>query len=234
MDSGQSSNINESLVTLDDLAPNILGAVIGSENQEDAASNLVSHSSREQRPRSTQAAPVQCIYIDNDTYYGIDREISKADTPKTCLRSMKTIALSAESFIKGFQESSKLASIGVSTIPVFALVDVSFWILRDFGTALMQRERKEQSAAGTCNEMIERHGAKHKRSLKTLGLAIDHYMRRHGLWSHGPNSDLSHSESSALITLLLYSKVDDRFDMITLSCPNKNEKTPASQGAKRR
>lgn len=234
IDSGQTNNINERLVALDDLAPNILGAVMSGESQEDVALNLTSHITREQRGRSTQAASVKCIYIDNDTYYGVERESSKTDTPKTHLRSMKTIALSAESFIKGLQDSSRLGSTGVPSIPVFALADVSFWILRDFGTALMRRERKEQSATGACNEIIERHGAKHKRSLKTLGVAIDNYMRRCGLWSHGPGSDQSHSESSTLVSLLLYSKVDDRFDMITLSCCNKNERTSGTQGTKRR
>ena len=234
IDSGQANNINERLVALDDLAPSILSAVMNGDNQEDAALSHTPNNSREQRTRSTQAASVKCIYIDNDTYYGVERDISKTDTPKTCLRSMKTIALSAESFIKGIQDTSRLASMGVPTIPVFALIDVSFWILRDFGTALMRRERKEQSTVGACNEMIERHGAKHKRSLKTLGLAIDNYMRRYGLWGQGPGSDQSHSESSTLFTILLYTKVDDRFDMVTLSCSNKNEKALSTQGTKRR
>jgi hypothetical protein len=144
----------------------------------------------------------------------------------------------------GSAASSAAASGGASSTPVFAVADASFFVLRDFGTSLMRREFSERSAIGAANETIERY-PKHKRVIRTLGNAIDSHMRRQGYWSsttsstsHGlsaqmlssssltpghpsqPSHHHSHhgsSLSSSLVSLLLYSKVDDRFDVVTLS-----------------
>jgi hypothetical protein len=139
---------------------------------------------------------------------------------------MKSVKLSAESYLSSLQDPSSQAAIGLEGVPVFAVADLSFFVLRDFGTALMRRERKEHSASGACAEMIEKY-PKHRRVLKTLSVAIDNYMRQHNIWSGG-NSGNDESErnqtgghrsaSSSLITVLFYSKIDDRFDMITLNC----------------
>jgi hypothetical protein len=167
---------------------------------------------------------INCIYIDSDSYYGMEREISKSETPhwKSYLKSIKKVELSAESFVETLRESEKLGSV-----PVFAVSDASFWALRDFGTALMRRER-EQSATNAYVETAEKW-PKYKRSLKTLSTAVDAFMRRQGIWTSGSGGSKHHGQqqqqpssrsdvaSSQLLTLLFYSKLDDRFDVITMS-----------------
>jgi hypothetical protein len=97
----------------------------------------------------------------------------------------------------------------------------------------MQRSRRDESALGACLEITERY-PKYKRALKTLATAIDNYMRRNGFWNQSRDrtnvaveSPLVHSRnrsgtetgassSNGVITILLYSKSDDRFDMVSL------------------
>jgi histidyl-tRNA synthetase len=184
---------------------------------------------------SQRGLSINCIYIDSDSYYGMEREISKSETPhwKAYLKSIKKVELSAESFVETLRESEKLGSV-----PVFAVSDASFWALRDFGTALMRRER-EQSATNAYVETAEKW-PKYKRSLKTLATAVDAFMRRQGIWTSGSSggkhqgqqqpSNRSEVASSQLLTLLLYSKLDDRFDVITMS----QARRAASQSLSRR
>jgi hypothetical protein len=244
--SASSSGNNEIFVSLDDLATTILGATTSSDAIEEASPSVtgVSTSTREQRPsRPAGRASVECIYIDNDHYFGNDREVLKSETPqwKSYIKAMKIIENSAESYLSSLQDASSLAAMGMQCIPVFAVSDVSFWILRDFGTSLMRREQTEQSAAGACNEMIEKYGSKHKRSLKTLGVAVSNYMKRFGIWSHGGGQAAqgrvapqeSSSAGSTLMTALLYSKLDDRFDVITLNCCKNGRNTSSNISRKR-
>lgn len=224
---GSSTSSNEIFVSLNDLASTILGDtdLLEEGNEEQVEGNAASSSSK----KDTR---VECIFIDNDQYFGNDRELGKNETPhwKTYMKAMKGITLSAESYLSSLQDSSSTLAPGMPGLPVFAAADVSFWALRDFGTALMRREAKEQSAVGASNETIERH-PKYKRVLKTLASAIDNYMRRHGLWtgntvnhhSGGGISSSFHGQrrtsgSTSLLTILLYSKSDDRFDLVTLEC----------------
>jgi len=230
---------SEIFVSLDDLASTILGLTSSPNNtasQEDVlSSSLIGTRDAKSTKTSTNPRSVDCIYIEHDHYYGHDNQVHKSETPhwKSYMKTMKMISMSADSFLSSWNDASALASIGVQAVPVFAVADVSFWVLRDFGTTLMKREQKEQSAQGACKEMIEKHDAKHKRSLRTLGTAMDSYMRRFGIWSHNGTKH-SHSTShlsSNVMIVLLYSKVDDRFDMISLSC---SKGAPSQSNHKRR
>lgn len=229
----------DAIVSLDDLATVILAS-----RREPALSGSAQKTETlDHRSGRPATGSVECVYIDNDQYFGHDQAIGKSDNPqwKAYKKTMKIVALSAESYLSSLQDASTHASMGMQSIPVFAVADVSFWVLRDFGTALMRREQKDQSASGAFNEVLERHGAKHKRSLKTLVAAIDSYMRRYGIWSgsasagssspqrghHSASSGGDHgsSDSTSLMSFLLYSKVDDRFDLITLSCSKSGYRT---------
>jgi hypothetical protein len=235
--------ISESLVSLDNLAGAIMDAMTTrgpEDNAEDSTNELpgLNVYTRESSRLNKSTSPVECIFVDQDQYYTSSKEIPKNDTPyyKSYLKSMKSAKLNAESFLGSLQDPSSVESGLTEGVPVFAVPDVSFYVLRDFGTSLMRRERKEQSASGACAEMIEKY-PKHKRILKTLSLAIDNYMRqRHDFWSGGSSSnnngggngsnissnhhigDHHRQSSSSLITILFYSKLDDRFDMVTLNC----------------
>jgi len=215
-----SGGCTELVVSLENLASTIIGITAGRGSDEvdddDSIDNAQPPSWRENRSRTR----VECIFVDHDQYISSTREISRNDTPhyKTYLKGMKSVQLSAESYLSSFQNPSSQGAFGLEGVPVFAVADLPFFALRDFGTSLMRRERKEQSAAGTAAEMIENY-PKHKRVLKTLSAAIDAFMKQNGVWSGsgGARNDHDH-HSSSLMTVLFYSKVDDRFDMITLNC----------------
>jgi hypothetical protein len=159
----------------------------------------------------SSAGQVECVYIDQDQYFSEDMKVSKSDTPhyKGVIKSLKGLTQRSEAYL-----GSHLNASGPT--PVFGVSDVPFWVLRDFGSSLMRREAKEQSAVGASIEATENY-AKGKRALKTLAMAIDNFMKKRGLWDQN-NSHRSQKSSggSQLVTILLYSKQDDRFDMVSL------------------
>lgn len=216
---------SEMLVSLDDLSSTILGETgrfseIEPPDQPEIVGGGLTSSIRD--VRSSGKSEIECIYVDRDQYYGNDREVSKNETPqwKTHYKAMKSVKLAAETYLSSLGEpNTSQGVLGMPGIPVFAASDLSFWVLRDFGTALMRRERKEESAAGACGEIIERY-PKHKRSLKTLASAVDNFMKRHGAWGRSDsNARLHRSKLSdfSLMTVLFYSKPDNRFDTVTLT-----------------
>jgi hypothetical protein len=251
-----SASTNEAFVSLDVLASTILTDTA----PDEAADEPVEASSSRDAGRShvRENRPLPCILVEHDQYYGNDREMYKSEVPqwKAYLKAMKSISLSAQAYLGSLQGSygagaqsggGAAATSGQSggapssppMTPVFAVADASFFVLRDFGTSLMRREGAERSAAGAATEAIERY-PKHKRVLRTLGTAIDGFMRRQGYWSYSGSASASTSHAlaqpsliassggtsrqnqpsvhgSSLVTLLLYSKVDDRFDLVTLS-----------------
>jgi hypothetical protein len=131
-------------------------------------------------------------------------------------------------------------------------------MLRDFGTELMRREHHDQSAVGACAVMIEKYPHQ-RRTWKTLAAAIDNYMKqRNSFWSYkistsggkgstdvswqNPPAPSSNSKRTAsanndfpssagsLITMMLYSKVDDRFDTISLNSFDQPDATASTKG----
>ena len=233
-------NYSEIFVPLDDLPSMIQGAVSGrgiDENKDDNAIENVSGSNvRESRNNNGnfRKARVECIYVDSDQFLSRKRDVSKNDTPnyKNTLRSMKSVQYTAESFLSALPDPSYHSEIGIDGIPVFAVTELSYFLLREMGTEIMRRETSDWSCTGACTVMMERY-PKYKRIFRNLSNAIDNYMKQsHNFWNMtdgssgpmtGPSSTSSSvgmtpssSSSSSLITILLYSIVDDRFDMMTL------------------
>ena len=225
---GNSSSVSsESFVSLDNLAGSILdglrteatAAVDFDHNQNVPATQATASNSKAARVR------VNCILIESDVYYGGDHDVSKSETPhwKPVMKTIKKVEFQAENFL--FSMGEQHQESGMDGVPVFAVSDASFWALRDFGTALMRLESKEESATGAYLETAEKY-PKYKRSLKTLADSIDHYMRKAKLWTTNNNSnrDGTSSSTSSLLTALLYSKNDDRFDVITLNLQSHSRK----------
>ena len=211
---GNSSSVSsESFVSLDNLAGSILDglrtevtAVVDSDhNQNVQATQATASNSKAARVR------VNCIPIESDVYYGGDHDVSKSETPHWG----KKVEFQAENFLFSMREQHQES--GMDGVPVFAVSDASFRALRDFGTAFMMLESQEERATGAYLETAEKY-PKYKRSLKTLADSIDHYMRKAKLWTTNNNSsrDGTSSSTSSLLTALLYSKNDDRFDVIML------------------
>lgn len=239
--STSTSGSNERFVSLDLLASTILSGVVPEEDTDEPGDAVVatSSSSRDVNRSLHQRDVLPCILVEHDQYYSNDRDMYKSEVPqwKAHQKALKAISMSAQNYLSSLHGStSALGSSGAASLsPVFAVADASFFVLRDFGTCLMKREAAEKSAIGAANETIEHH-PKHKRVIKTLGVAIDSFMRRQGLWSYstnppsspsvltsGPTRQETSGGGSTLVTLLLYSKVDDRFDLVTLSSASRNQ-----------
>jgi len=213
-----SSATNELFVSIEELSSTIRdmakeGTSVpdernGQELNHDANGGLLV---RENSITRSSAAQIECFYIHEDQYFSDSDHISKTDTPhfKTILKAMKSVAQRSEAYL-----GSQLNSQGFAT-PVFGVSDLPFWVLRDFGTALMKRERKEKSAIGASLEITEAY-PRGKRSLKALAMSIDNFMKRRGLWESNSRHESSPRETSHLLNFLLYSKIDDRFDLVSL------------------
>lgn len=182
---------------------------------------------------------VDCIYVDHDQYYDVERPIGKAETPnwKVILKAMKVVIQKGEQFVSGMVDPS-IVDAG-ETLPIFAVADISFWALRDFGTCLMKRGYQERSTMGACRQVTEEY-PNFKRIIKTLGGAIESFMKRNGYWSTSSTAtSTGHLRNSqtrqVMVTILLYSRTDDRFDMISLeACQDPEGTSEAGRNAKRK
>jgi hypothetical protein len=154
---------------------------------------------------------LDCIYVDHGQYYEETDKHWPTSNWKTVKKTIKGILQRGESFVSSLVDP--FTDGAGESIPIFAVTDTPFWALREFGTCLMKRE-SEQSTSSTCIEVTERYPA-YKRALKTLGAAIDSYMKRKNFWTGGNQGHQGHGRR-ILVPILLYSKKDDRFDMITL------------------
>ena len=179
-------------------------------------------------PGQSSKGTVDCIYVDHDQYYDPDRPVSKAENWKVVLKTMKSVAQRGEQFISGMLDASAVdANMPLS---IFAVADISFWALREFGTCLMKRSRSERSATGACREVTEEY-PRFKRVIKTLGSAIESFMKRNGYWIASGHqravSTAHHQETNQnrakVVTILLYSRADDRFDMVSLEIVGAQE-----------
>ncbi len=237
------STSNERFVELEDLAFTIRDMVSELNVADDAliedrhrvldpsATVLVNANSAKDSGRGTSVKPsVDCIYVDHDQYYDIDRPISKAETQnwKVILKTIKVIIQKGEQFVAGMADPSAIDA--GQALPIFAVADISFWALREFGTCLMKRGYQEKSAAGACRQVTEEY-PKFKRIIKTLGGAIENFMKRYDYWSTTSSATSSGHHRNppqirpGFVTILLYSRSDDRFDMISLESCHYQETT---------
>ena len=157
----------------------------------------------------TLETSIECIYCRRDQFFDRERPVSKADTTqfKTIIKTMRGITQRTESFVQSMVDPSDGAA---NDLPVFVVADVSFWCLRDFASHLMRTAEADQCSSNAYLKTIELHPS-HKRSLKTLGSAIDSFMKRNGFWQ-------GRKREPQDVIFFLYSKPDDRFDMVTLQC----------------
>lgn len=213
---------NEKIVSLESLPGTILDLSFsdGTEHPHHVSSDqaessvLTSGSSSNYRNSNRSTEPsIECIYVQNDQFFDSERPVSKeVNNHKSILKTIRGIMQRAEGFVSTIGDPTLTESI-----PVFAVADLSFWCLRDFGTNLMKKNH-DRCSSNACQETIDDYPS-HKRGIKTLGSAIDGYMRRQGYWQAGGSSGKGSSPQEA--KLLLFSKQDDRFDLITLECDGR-------------
>jgi translation initiation factor 2-alpha kinase 4 len=200
------TNIPESFVKLDNLAETIL-----SKSTEEVDTNEQSddvHHSFESfgvpGSRQSKASHLDCIYVESDQFWGGEKQVAKSDSSnwRSIVKTLKTVSQRSESYI------GTMASGEHHDRPVVIASDLPFWVLRDFGTILMHQGESAVAVLDT----TEKH-PKYKRTLRTLGLAVDATLKRYGF-----RAKHNHSQHF-LLNLFLYSKMDDRFDLVTLGDP---------------
>lgn len=216
---------NERFVLLEDLAGTIRELSQATSTGHDESMNDPAMTSGGQNQNNsnreigrTMEPSIECIYVLNDQFFDSERPLAKADTAnvKAVRKTMKSVSQRAEAFVLAMVDPRSTRSMATNGLPVFAVNDVPFWCLRDFGSNLMRRP-DEKSSSNASTETINSYPA-HKRSIKTLGIAIDNYMKRSGFWQGGgaAGSSVGKESSQRESVMLLYSKPDDQFDLITL------------------
>lgn len=165
---------------------------------------------------SGKAPRIECVFVEGDQFFGSDKQIMKSDYQnwKSILKILKTVSQRSEAYLETILDSSS------SQGTVVIATDLPFWVIREFGTSLMRKSGESTSAMASA-EIIERY-PKHKRVLKTLSMAIDATMKKRGFWNNNMSSSNPKGGGSSqvlsrdMLTLFLYSRLDDRFDMISL------------------
>lgn len=211
--SGNSST--ETFVALENLAM-VISAPRSADDttSSEPSDGLQSVSTEGNQSGRTSRSNMECIYVDHDQFYSNEKQVSKSDTSnwKAVLKALKSVTQRSEAYM----DSMAGTAHGQRTTVI--AVNLSFWILRDFGTSLMRRS--EPTTSGALTEMTEKY-PKHKKILKTVAVAVDSTMKTNGYW--GRNGEGAESKKGCLMILLLYSKTDDRFDMISLGDEDSHE-----------
>ena len=233
-----SNSISEKFISLDRLPAAILAEHLEDFDHPGEPSEDVNafdgQSGFAQSRQSGKSGRVECLFVDGDQFWGSEKQITKSENQnwKTILKGLKTISQRSEAYLENMTGSS------TSNGTVVIAADLPFFVLREFGTTLMRSSETSASAAST--ETVERY-PKYKRPLRTLSIAIDASMKNRGYWNSGNNSiqrGSSSSPSRDLMTILLYSRMDDRFDMIslgdTISRPQKDKEGNDSTSRSRR
>jgi len=148
----------------------------------------------------TAETSIECIYILNDQFFDCERPFSKTDTAqfKPVIKTIRSVTQRAQSFIQSMVDPGDGAA---KDLPVF-VTEITFWCLRDFASNLMRNAATDQCSSNAYLQTIKLHPT-HKRSLKTLGAAIDSYMKRK-------------ESGQKEVIFLLYSKPDDKFDLVSM------------------
>jgi len=229
---GIDSSSNDHLVNMESLASTIRdfssssgGGEETTEEQDDTLAHPLSAANHRESSRSISPS-LDCIYVDRGQYHDqTDKHLSSSNW-KIMKKTTKAIVQRADGFLSALVDpTSKTAG---EPVPIFAVTEISFFGLREFGTCLMKRE-SEHSTFNACIEVAEMYPSS-KRALKTLGAAIDSSMKRKGFWT---SSNQAHGKRLS-VQILLYSTKDDRFDMVTLECGGFSDGVATCHGKGRR
>lgn len=228
IDSSSSDNLVkvESLASsIRDFSSNSGGGEEITEEQDETLVHPLSAANHRESSRSISPL-LDCIYVDRGQYYDqTDKHLSSTNW-KVVKKTTKVIVQRTDGFLSALVDPT-LKKAG-DPVPIFAVTEISFLELREFGTYLMKRE-SEHSTSNACIEVAELYPSS-KRALKTLGAAIDSYMKRKGFWTSS-----SQARGKRLsVQILLYSTKDDRFDMVTLESGGFSDGVGTSHGKGRR
>jgi len=205
---------NEQFIAIENLAWTIRqvsesnGAEETTEDQSDALLHNQPTANRD-LSRTVKTPSIECIIIHHDQYFSFGNASKTNPAWKMAIKTMKGIIQKGDSFLSSLVDPSS----ATEALPVFAVADVSFWVLRDFGTCLMKRTN-ELSVGAACVDATEMH-PEHKRVIKTLGRAIENFMKRNHFWPSGSHGQ-AHQLKKVNVVVFLYSNMDDSFDMVTL------------------
>lgn len=145
---------------------------------------------------------IECVYVTSDQFFDRERSVAKLDTAqfKSAIKTIRSITQRAESFVQSMVHPCGGSNLA-NDLPVFVVTGLSFWCLREFSNLLM----RNQCCTIACLKATKSY-PNEKRCLKTLGLAIDCYLERNNFTQ----------DRDREVIMLLYSKMDDKFDLVTL------------------
>lgn len=168
---------------------------------------LASHalSAREMPSNASPPVKVECFYVDSEHF--ISQLAVHESRSKSGKKALKTASQRAEAYL------SELIGSSVGSTPVFA-VDLPLRILREYGTCLME---SGSTVARTRDEISQKY-LQHKRVVKTLSSAIDSFLRRRTTTNEKKSkASLETRAATQSVSMLLYSSIDDRFDLVSIN-----------------
>jgi hypothetical protein len=144
------------------------------------------------RSTSTVTPDPEYIYIDTDQFYlNLDKASGRDPKLKPLLKQMKKMQIKAHPLVK--EELQNILA-----------VELPFSIVREFNSEVMFSSG--HSILNSTTEFLNKH-PKYRKTLKTFAMCLDYLLRR--------NEDLSQGKHN-LLSLLVYSQPEDRFDLLTL------------------
>lgn len=154
-------------------------------------------SSNVEETKGSSSAAVDCIYADEDMYYAMqeaDRKKGAAGKAmKVVRKEIARATQKAEAYIDCIATSAK----GHGT-PVIASA-LPYLLIRELGTRLVTSSNTFEAVTTVTNNYPQ-----YRRLLKTVGMSIDRVLAEYG--------DRRHES----IDVLMYSTLDDRFDIIAI------------------
>lgn len=148
---------------------------------------------------------IQIVYVESDQYYGHERfNIEDRSEHKTVRKAISAMKQRTISFV------DELVGTDAHELIVFG-INLPFKVVRELGTILMFGESNH--SIGTAYLPLTESYPKHKKLLKSLCNAIENML------------DDGHASNKKI---LLYSKSDDMFDLVTLSKKSKSNRSSKS------
>ena len=169
----------------------------------------------------THSTDAHRIYIENDRYFVVYPEGKGDNVPKPMLKIMTTIMQKADFFLSKVLDTPK-----VKNGAYLVAVNVSFIVLRDFGTSAMAATSSQNSSIALITaDTINKYPGQDK-TLKTLGKALDYLLKQR-------REGAKHTDPMSSCHVLLYSIYDERFDLITLGEPLPSNRNVSPQVSKK-
>ena len=200
---------DEEFVTLQDLSARVkehlahTDEVVASSDKEMIEQNGVplgrQPSNVEESKGSSSSVVLDCIYVDEDMYYTGQEDRKKSAGDKAAIKAARKEISRATQKAEAYIDSISTSTKGHGT-PVIVSA-LPYLVLRELGTRLVRVTSTNTVEAVSAVSTNYPH---YRRLLKTVGMSVDRVLSEYGdKWHEG-------------IDVLMYSTLDDRFDLIVI------------------